>query len=90
MASGVPVVASDIAIFREILCDSALLVPARHPGALADAMRRILTEEKLRNDLIGRGREHVKRYDWQRTAMETLKWFQHVARGDDEDRLPGK
>ncbi len=90
MASGVPVVASDISIFREILSDSALLVPAGEPAALANAIARILTEENLRSDLIRKGKEHVKKYDWQRTAMETLRWFQHVGReGGNEDSLPG-
>ena len=67
MAAGLPVVASDIAGFREVIRDGVegLLVPPGHPAALADAMQRVLTEPGLAERLGAAGRERAQRYRWE-------------------------
>ena len=75
MAAETPVVASDIAIFREILADAALLVNPRDIDSLAEAMHRIVSDEALRRQLIQRGRGRVRVYDWANTARITLKTY---------------
>ncbi len=66
MASGCPVIASDVGGIGEIVEHgiSGLLVEQRNPAAIAAALRRILTSQKLRNSLAKNGRARVKsRFD---------------------------
>ena len=45
---------------------SGLLVPARNPRALANAIVRVLSDAPLREKLIAGGRDRVRRlYDWE-------------------------
>jgi glycosyltransferase involved in cell wall biosynthesis len=61
MATGVPLVASDVGGLREILEHDvdALLVPPEDPGTLADAVTRLYTDSDLRMRLIARARDKV-------------------------------
>ena len=52
MASGTPVVTSNVSSLPEVVGDAALLVDPR-ADAIADAMRRVLTDRTLRDDLRG-------------------------------------
>ena len=66
MAAGVPVVASDIAGYREVVRDGieGLLVPPNDPGALAEAIRRILSEPDLASALAAAGRSRAETFSW--------------------------
>lgn len=62
MASGLPVIASDVGGNPEIVEDgvSGLLVPARDAEALARAMTRLIEDPALANRLAVRGAERVR------------------------------
>jgi phosphatidylinositol alpha-mannosyltransferase len=66
MAAGVPVVASDIPGYREIVRDGidGLLVPPNDPPALAAAIRRVLTEPDLATALSTSGRVRAEAFAW--------------------------
>ena len=68
MAAGAPVVCSDLPAFRAVADDAALLVPPDHPAALADALRRALTDEQQRARMRERGETAAQRFDWDRLA----------------------
>jgi glycosyltransferase involved in cell wall biosynthesis len=78
MASGIPVVAADIPVFREIACDAALYADPHSVEALAGAMERVLTEGELRDALVLRGRERVCQFGWDRTASRLSSLFDQV------------
>jgi glycosyltransferase involved in cell wall biosynthesis len=61
---GRPVIASDVRGAREQNDDASLLIDPRSPKALANAMRRIWTDEALCADLISRGRQRLASYSW--------------------------
>jgi glycosyltransferase involved in cell wall biosynthesis len=63
MALGVPVIASAAGGNPELVVngESGLLVPPRDPGALAAAVRRLLTEPALSGRLASGGRERVEK-----------------------------
>lgn len=68
-AAGTPVIASDIAALRESLtAESALWFPPTDAHALADALRRVCTDEALRSRLITEGSRNVARFSWRRSA----------------------
>ncbi|WP_306215180.1 glycosyltransferase family 4 protein [Actinoplanes sp. RD1] len=71
MAAGVPVVASDIPVFREIAGDAAVLVPPDAPRAWAEAILRV-REPAARAGLIAAGHRQVKKNTWDVTAARML------------------
>jgi phosphatidylinositol alpha-mannosyltransferase len=66
MAAGLPVVASDIPGFDEVIehREHGLLVPARDPEALAAAAGRVLDDPTLAARLAAGGRERAAAFDW--------------------------
>jgi glycosyltransferase involved in cell wall biosynthesis len=51
---------------------AALLVDPLDTAALADAIRRVLTDDDLRADLRRRGLAQAARFTWTQTAAATL------------------
>lgn len=72
MSAGLPVVASDLAVFREYLRPGrdALLVPADDASALAAALAAVLDDRPLAGRLRSAGRKVAARYSWARSAAE--------------------
>lgn len=69
MAVGVPVVASRVGGIPEVAGGAALLVPVDDdPGALVDALRRVITDGALRARLRRRGRARADAYTWEQHA----------------------
>ena len=66
MASGLPVIASDIAGYDEVVRDGVegLLVPPRDPEALAAAVATILDDRVLAARFAAAGRERAAAFDW--------------------------
>jgi glycosyltransferase involved in cell wall biosynthesis len=83
MASGRPVVASDLPSMREILIheENALLVPPGDARALAAAIERLLRDRDLSRRLAARAFEDVKAYSWDRRA-EAISTFLGSLTGD--------
>jgi phosphatidyl-myo-inositol alpha-mannosyltransferase len=68
MASGTPVVCSDLDGFRAVAGEAAELVPPGHAGYLADALRRVLTDPARAEEMSRTGRRIANIYDWKRLA----------------------
>lgn len=80
MSAGLPVVATDIPVFREYLTGgtNALLVPPGDAGALAAAMHRLVVDEALRDRLRAAGNEVAARFSWEVAAAEHRGIYQRV------------
>jgi glycosyltransferase-like protein len=72
MSAGLPVVASDLPVFREFLSPGrdALLVPVGDPPALAAALAAILDDPDLAGRLRSAALATARRYSWARSAAE--------------------
>jgi len=70
LAAGVPVVATDIPGYREVVRDGVegLLVPPDDPAALAGALGRVLDEPDLARALATAGRERARAFSWDEVA----------------------
>ncbi|MFH1369566.1 MAG: glycosyltransferase family 1 protein [Elusimicrobiota bacterium] len=75
MACGCPVVASNTSSLPEICGDAALLVEPADLDELSDALYRMLTDSKLREDMIKRGFVRITKFSWRNTAKETLSLY---------------
>ena len=79
MACGTPVVTSNVSSLPEVVGDAALLVDPENVEEIASAIEKVLTDEKMREELIRKGFERVKRFSWERTARDTLEIYKCVA-----------
>lgn len=71
MASGIPVIAADIAVHREVCGDCALYFPPFSPQILADQIQKLANDPVLRQSLIDKAR---------RRALDMFAWNDHVER----------
>src|SRR5207253_8753462 len=65
MASGTPVVTSNVSSVPEVAGDAAVLVDPYDAHAIADGIHRVLTDERLRRDLRRRGVARAKQFSWE-------------------------
>jgi glycosyltransferase involved in cell wall biosynthesis len=70
LAAGLPVVVSDLDVFRTYLADgeSALMAPVGDHAALADAIMRAAADPELAARLRDGGRAVAARHDWDAAA----------------------
>jgi glycosyltransferase involved in cell wall biosynthesis len=80
MASGCPVVASDIPVVNEMITDgeNGVLVAPESPAALADGILRVLTDAGLRERLVAGGRHTLARYSEAELIGQVETLYQEV------------
>lgn len=75
MLVGLPVMLSDIPVYREVGGEAALYFEPTDGQSIADAITRIATEPDLVHELAAAGRERTALFTWERVARETLTAF---------------
>jgi glycosyltransferase involved in cell wall biosynthesis len=68
MQAGTPIVASDAGSIPEVAAEAAITVPPRDVQALADAIDRVLTDDRARAALQGAAAGRLDAFSWQSTA----------------------
>jgi glycosyltransferase involved in cell wall biosynthesis len=79
MASGTPVVTSNVSSLPEVVGDAAVLVDPYSAQAIADGIIRVLHSSHLRNDLRTRGLARVREYSWARSVQRVREVYGEVA-----------
>lgn len=78
MARGVPVACSDASSLPEVAADAALLFDPTSEGEIAAAIRRLLGDPALAEELRERGRRRAALFSWRHTAKLTLDAYARV------------
>jgi glycosyltransferase involved in cell wall biosynthesis len=73
MASGTPVICSNVSSLPEVAADAAILVDPMDTEQISQALERVLRDAELRRDLIQRGLRQAKRFTWEACARQTLE-----------------
>ncbi len=73
MACGTPVITSDRTALPEVVDDAAVTVDPSDAGAIADAVRQMVTDDALRERLSRRGLQRASKFTWDRAAEMTLQ-----------------
>jgi glycosyltransferase involved in cell wall biosynthesis len=81
MASGTPVVTSNVSSLPEVAGDAAILVDPHDPYAIADGISRLLTDEKLRRELRMKGLARARQFSWEDSVRRVHAIYQEVASG---------
>ncbi len=68
MASGTPVVTSNVSSLPEVAGDAAVLVDPYDPEAIAEGIYRVLTNDELRDALRRKGSLRARQFSWEDSA----------------------
>lgn len=85
MTHGVPVLVSDIPVFREIAAGGGELVSGWDPNDWSDRLLKILNDDVYRHELAERGRRHAATFSWRKCAEQTLECYAQIMRNRPTD-----
>ncbi|TSC51944.1 MAG: group 1 glycosyl transferase [Parcubacteria group bacterium LiPW_41] len=77
-ACGVPVIASNRSSLPEVLQDSALLTSPQNIEEIVVAMEELVLHNEVREALIARGYENIKRFSWRATSDSLIKVIESI------------
>jgi glycosyltransferase involved in cell wall biosynthesis len=66
MQCGVPVITSNTSSLPEVVGDAGIMLDPHDVDGLVNAFYRVLTDENLRNQMIAKGLEQTKKFNWDR------------------------
>ena len=78
MAAGTPVIAARASCLPEVYGDAALFFDPHDPADLVARITSLLTDVKLRQQLIAKGKKQVKKYSWSNMASQTWQIYQNA------------
>jgi glycosyltransferase involved in cell wall biosynthesis len=78
MASGTPVVTSNVSSLPEVVGDAAVLVDPYSAEAIADGILSVLRSTHLRDDLRERGLKRAQEYSWARSVQRVRDIYGEV------------
>ena len=79
MASGTPVVTSNVSSLPEVAGDAAVLVDPYDPGAIAGGIYRVLSDESLRRELRAKGIARARQFSWAASVRKVRQIYSEVA-----------
>jgi glycosyltransferase involved in cell wall biosynthesis len=79
MKYGCPVIISNISSLPEAGGDAALYVDPENVDDIAKNLKLLIEDKVLREKLIEKGYEQVKKFSWEKTAKETLNVLTKIA-----------
>lgn len=80
MKYGCPVITSNVSSMPEAGGNAALYIDPTDVDSILDKMKKIIVNEKLRSELIDKGKKQVDRFSWEKAAKETLAVLEEVAK----------
>ncbi len=78
MASGTPVVTTNVTLLPEIADGAAVCIDPDDVSGLADALAHVLGDENKRRELIGRGLLRAQRFTWDESTVATVATYRAV------------
>lgn len=82
-ACGTPVITSNVSSMPEVAGQpaggSAILVDPLNQDDITKKVREVMEDLKLQTDLVKKGLENVKRFSWEKTALETAQIYRNLS-----------
>jgi glycosyltransferase involved in cell wall biosynthesis len=79
MASGCPVITSNVSSLPEVVGEAALLVDPYDVEALAQAMLTVLEDDELKREMSKKGIAQAQKFSWEKAGAELLAVCREVA-----------
>jgi glycosyltransferase involved in cell wall biosynthesis len=80
MQLGVPTLISTAGALPEVAGDAAIYADPKDVDAMSQCLARVLTDERLRDSIVTKGKARAAEFSWHVTAAETLKVFESVTK----------
>ena len=77
MSLGCPVVASNIAVFKEIYGDAAVYTNPYDPEDLAKTINNLIENTIIRSNLVTLGQQRAKNFSWKQMAERTMSVYEN-------------
>ena len=81
MASGTPVVTSNVSSLPEVAGDAAVLVDPYDPRAIADGIYRVLTDERCGASCAHKGLARARQFSWEQSVRRVREIYGEVRAG---------
>lgn len=78
MASGTPVVTSNVSSMPEVGGEAALYVEPEDEHDITNKLEAVMEDEKLRGQLIKKGLAQAKKFSWEKCARETAQVYRRL------------
>ena len=78
MACGTPVATSNVSSIPEVCGQAALYFDPKDPEDIALKTHTLLTNSVLKQNLVNKGFENLKRFSWKKMASETYGIYKSV------------
>jgi len=78
MASGLPILSSNKGPMPEVLGNSGLYFDPENVNSIEDALKKIIFDDTLRNDLLIKSKKSSSIYSWKRCSSETINFLYQV------------
>lgn len=78
MASGVPVVTSNVSSLPEVAGDATILVDPLSEDEIFEAYKKILSDKKLQREMIKKGLEQAKKFQWKKSVEVLEKVYEKI------------
>ncbi|MFZ5803160.1 MAG: glycosyltransferase family 4 protein [Candidatus Omnitrophota bacterium] len=82
MASGTPVITSRASSLPEVAGEAAYYVDPLSVEEIATAMTEIAGDPGLRQGLIQKGSQQIRKFSWEKTALGTIAIYQKLIQGE--------
>jgi glycosyltransferase involved in cell wall biosynthesis len=79
MASGTPVVTSNVSSLPEVAGDAAVLIDPYDPASIAGGIEQVLTNETLRHDLRQKGLARARQFSWEQSVRRVREIYEEVS-----------
>jgi glycosyltransferase involved in cell wall biosynthesis len=80
MQYGCPVLTSNVSSLPEVGGDAAVYFDPTNTEEIAKKIDLVLSDEKLRKEMVEKGKIQVKKFSWEKTAKETLGVLEKLAK----------
>jgi glycosyltransferase involved in cell wall biosynthesis len=78
MASGTPVVTSNVSSLPEVVGDAAVLVDPYDVGSIVDGLRLVLTDPARAEQMRRKGLDRAREFSWERSVARTLDVYRRI------------
>ena len=78
MKYGCPVLTSNVSSLPEAGGDAAVYFDPENTGDITKKIEKVISDEKLREEMIKKGKIQVKKFSWEKTARETLRALEEL------------
>ncbi len=78
MAENIPVASSSGSCLPEILGNAAIYFDPKAMSEMAETIKRAITDKELRQNLVQKGKEQIKKYSWEKMTRKTLEIYSNI------------